>query len=249
MSKPLKAAILAAGAGTRMRTDGSDLPKVMRLANGVPLLGHVLRALNFIAPEDIILIVGYRRDMVTNAFPGYPAAVQKEQLGTGHAARAALELLDGYDGDLLLCCGDMPLLRRETYQALAEVHRAEGNACTILSGTASSPLPYGRILRDGDGAFAGIVEERDATPIQREIRELNSAVYVFDMRALRPALDALSPTNNQGEYYLTDAPLIIKAGGGKVGVCKRGLGSEILGVNTPEQLSEVERELRKREGL
>jgi len=246
MKKRLKAAVLAAGAGTRMRVDGSDLPKVMREANGVPLLGYVLRSLDFLAPEDIILIVGYRRELVTDAFSDYPAAVQAEQLGTGHAVRMAMDTLPEFDGYLLVCYGDMPLLRRETYLALIETHRAEKNACTILSGTTPLSLPYGRVLRDENNDFCGVVEDRDATPRQREIKELNAGVYVFDVSALRPALSALRPLNSQGEYYLTDAPLLIRERGGKIGVCKRDLGSEILGVNTPEQLAEVERELRAR---
>lgn len=244
--KPFKAAVLAAGAGKRMRADGDDLPKVMRLANGVPLLGYVLRALDFLPAADILLVLGYGRETVRAAFPGYPFAVQAEQLGTGHAARTALEALPNFSGDLLICSGDMPLLRRETYLALIAAHRESGDACTVLSGTTSSPLPYGRVLRDESGAFVGIVEEKDATEEELAIRELNAGVYVFDSGALGAALGALRRDNAQGEYYLTDAPALIRASGGKVGVCKRELGSEILGVNTPDQLREVERELKDR---
>ncbi|MCL2343925.1 MAG: NTP transferase domain-containing protein, partial [Firmicutes bacterium] len=166
-NRPLKAVILAAGAGKRMRADGSELPKVMRLANGVPLLGYVLCALDFIPAEDTILIVGYRREAVCAAFPRYPTALQTEQLGTGHAAQIAMAALPEFDGDLLICCGDMPLMRRETYLALTETHQTEKNACTLLSGATPYALPYGRVLRDENGVFTGIVEEKDATERQR----------------------------------------------------------------------------------
>ncbi len=241
MEKKLKAIILAAGKGKRLQTEGVDAPKVMRLANGKPLLGHVLFQLSFLRAEDIVLVVGYKKEQVLAAFPDYPWAVQAEQLGTGHAAQCGLSLLDGYEGDILVCAGDMPLLRRETYEALAEEHRRAGNDCTILTGTADIPSKgFGRVLRNGEGRFVTIVEDRDCTAEQAAITELNSATYVFDAAALRAALGRIRNDNNQGEYYLTDAPAILMAMGKKVGVCCRHLGMEIIGVNTPEQLSQVE---------
>jgi bifunctional N-acetylglucosamine-1-phosphate-uridyltransferase/glucosamine-1-phosphate-acetyltransferase GlmU-like protein len=140
----------------------------------------------------------------------------------------------------------MPLLRRETYLALVEAHEGSGNACTLLTGSSDLPLPYGRILRDESGSFLGVVEEKDATPPQRELTELNSGVYVFSAPALKAVLSELRADNAQGEYYLTDAPLLLKQRGLKVGVCQRELGSEILGVNTPEQLSLVEKLIGER---
>lgn len=237
---PIKAAVLAAGKGTRMHTEGCDLPKVLRQAKGRPLLAWVLDALNFIPPQDTVLVVGYQREKVLSAFPDYASAVQEQQLGTGHAVMAAFEALGDYAGDLLVCCGDMPLLRRETYLALCARHRETGAACTVLSGTTDIPLPYGRILRDASGAFRGMVEDRDCTPEQKAIRELNSGVYVFDAAALREVLGQLRQDNAQGEYYLTDAPLLMQRQGRLVEVCQRELGMEILGVNTPQQLAEVE---------
>lgn len=241
----LKAVILAAGKGTRLQTEGSDLPKVMRLAAGRPLLAHVLAALDFIPAQDCVIVVGYQKEAVTAAFPAYVFAEQTEQLGTGHAVMAAFTALEDFDGDLLVCCGDMPLIRRETYLALLDEHRAAGNACTILTGTSSLALSYGRILRDADGAFCGMVEDRDASPEQKEIRELNSGVYIFDAAALRGVLSALKSDNAQGEYYLTDAPLLLKQRGLGVGVCFRELGYEIIGVNTPDQLRQTEELLLK----
>jgi UDP-N-acetylglucosamine diphosphorylase/glucosamine-1-phosphate N-acetyltransferase len=241
MSKPVKAIVLAAGRGTRLRTAGSDIPKVMRLAGGRPLLYHVLHALSFLPPEDIVIVVGYKKEQVMSVFPGYAFAEQKEQLGTGHAVLSAGERLAGYPGDLLICCGDMPLLRRETFEALLEEHRSSGSVCTILSGTSDEPLPYGRVIRDGQGGFAAIVEEKDCTPEQRAVRELNSGVYLFDAEALFAVLGGLGRSNAQGEYYLTDAPGLLRKKGLPVGICRRPLGAEMIGVNTPEQLHEVER--------
>lgn len=239
MDKKLKAVVLAAGKGTRLQTEGVEIPKVMRLAAERPLLRWVCDALDFIPEKDIVLVVGFLREQVMEAFPNCSFAVQEQQLGTGHAVACAMDALQGYEGDILVCCGDMPLLKRDTYLSLVERHRADGNACTLLTGTAEEDLPYGRIVRDADGSFAAIVEEKDCTPEQREIRELNSGVYLFDAGALRDTLGKLRTDNAQGEYYLTDVPALLKAAGEKVGVCCRELGSEILGVNTPEQLALV----------
>ncbi len=239
-NKPLKAIVLAAGKGTRMRTDGCDLPKVMRLANGKPLLHYVLSALDFIAPSDTIVVVGYKKEYVMDAFSEYTFAVQDQQLGTGHAVQCAFDTLSDFDGDVLICCGDMPLIKESTYKALVETHRASNNACTMLTGTASADLPYGRVLRDENGNFLHIVEQKDCTPEQLLIKELNAGVYVFDAASLRDALHQLKNNNASGEYYLTDAPAHIRAAGKTLGICKLSLGNEIIGVNTPDQLAEVE---------
>lgn len=243
--KQLKAVILAAGKGTRLQTEGNTLPKVMRVAAGKPLLAHVLSALGFIEPKDCVIVVGYKKESVIEAFPGYGFAEQTEQLGTGHAVMAAFTELSDYDGELLICCGDMPLIKRETYKALVDAHMASQNACTILSGTSSESLPYGRILRDENGEFLGMVEDKDASGEQKKITELNSGVYVFNAKKLRSVLSELKSDNSQGEYYLTDAPLLLKNKGFAVGICKRDLGFEIIGVNTPEQLRQTEELLLK----
>jgi len=241
----MKAVVLAAGKGTRLQTEGNTLPKVMRLAAGKPLLAHVLTALDFIAPHDCIIVVGYQKERIMDAFPGYTFAEQEEQLGTGHAVMAAFVELEGFEGSLFVCCGDMPLIKRETYLALIEAHNVSDNTCTILSGTSDLDLPYGRILRDESGNFCGMVEDKDATAEQKNIKELNSGVYVFDARALRDVLSELKSDNAQGEYYLTDAPVLLKKHGHKIGVCYRDLGYEIIGVNTPEQLRQTEELLLK----
>ncbi len=247
MDHKMKALVLAAGKGTRLQTEGCDLPKVMRLANGKPLLEYVLEALSFIGREDTILVVGYKKEDVLTRYAAYPFAVQSEQLGTGHAVLSAEDKLHGFDGSVLVCCGDMPLLARRTYEALVEDHFNDRNACTILTGTSEVRLPYGRIVRDELGHFVKLVEEKDCTPEQLEIRELNSGVYMFEISKLLPALSKLKNNNAQGEYYLTDVPAILRGEGERVGICMRELGSEIIGVNTAGQLAQAEELLRARQ--
>lgn len=237
--KPIKAIVLAAGKGTRLQTEGCAIPKVMRLAAGRPLLAYVKDALDFIPAAHIVLVVGYLREQVMDAFPDCAFAIQEQQLGTGHAVASAQAELEHFDGDVLVCCGDMPLIRRETYLALVDQHAQQGNCCTLLSGTSDSDLPYGRIVRGDDAQFTAIVEQRDCTPEQLQIRELNSGVYMFRAQALLEMLGRLRADNAQGEYYLTDVPALMRQAGLKVGVCCRELGNEILGVNTPEQLELV----------
>jgi len=240
----MKAVVLAAGKGTRLRTEGCDLPKVMREALGKPLLHYVLNALSFINKEDIIIVVGYQKEKVTEYFSEYPFAEQTQQLGTGHAVMSAADSLEGYDGAVLVCCGDMPIIKKETYMALAETHFKEGNDCTMLTGTSDEKLPYGRVIRDLNDKFLKIVEEKDCTEEEKAITELNSGVYIFNAKKLLPALKELKNNNSQGEYYLTDVPYVLQANGDKIGICKRELGSEIIGVNTPEQLMQVEELLK-----
>ena len=249
MKNGIKAVVLAAGKGTRLRTEGGDLPKVLRQAAGRPLLGYVLEELSFLEKEDVVLVVGYEREKVLAAYPEYPHAVQEPQQGTGHAVQCAREALAGFDGSGLVCYGDMPLMRRATYESLIETHKREGNDCTLLSAVSDEELPYGRIVRKSDGSFSHIVEDKDCTPEEKAIRELNVGVYVFESRPLWEAIDQLRPNNAQGEYYLTDAPAYILSRGGRVGACPTCTAEEMLGVNTVEQLAQVEELVRRREGL
>lgn len=245
MSDRVKALVLCAGKGKRLETEGVDLPKVMRLANGKPLLHYVLSALDFLPVKDVILVVGYRKDHVLSTYPDYPHALQAQQLGTGHAVKCAQEVLKGFDGHILVCCGDMPLMKRSTYQALVATHLKEGNLCTLLSGRADQPLPYGRIIRDSQGRFLRIVEHKDATEAERAVTELNAGIYLFQAQPLWEALTHLKSDNVQSEYYLTDVPGYLLTQGGQVGVCDACTPQEMLGVNTIEQLAQVETILRK----
>ncbi len=241
----IKAVVLAAGKGTRLQTEGVTLPKVMRSAAGCPLIKYVLDALSFLPREDVVLVVGYRKEAVTAALPDYLSVEQTEQLGTGHAVLSAAPALQGFDGGVLVCCGDMPLMKKSTYESLVETHVREGNVCTLLSGVSEQALPYGRVIRDSAGRFARIVEDKDCTPEEKAVRELNAGVYVFEAGALLSALGRLRQDNAQGEYYLTDVPALLLADGGKVGVCDTCTPVEMLGVNTPDQLRQVEEEILK----
>jgi len=240
----IKAVVLAAGKGTRLHTDDADIPKVMREANGKPLLWYVLDALAFIDPNDIILVVGYKKESITESFKGYPFAVQSEQLGTGHAVMAASDELVDHTGALLICYGDMPAIKREVYRQLLKTHYEEGNDCTLLTGESSLQMAFGRIKRDDSGNFLRVIEEKDCTPQQLEITELNTGVYVFDTPKLMRALKELKNDNAQGEYYVTDVPAIMCGHGAKIGILKRDLGDDIIGVNTLEHLELVEKILR-----
>ena len=241
----LKALILAAGKGTRLRTEGIDLPKVMRLADGEPLLHYVLSSLSFLPPEDIILVVGWKKEAVLSAFPQYAHAVQEQLNGTGGAVQYAVPLLKDFDGHLIICCGDTPLMSRATFQALARTHLEEGNACTMLSARLPEGGSYGRVLREADGTFQRIVEARDCTPEQAAVTEVNTGTYVFHVPALLSVLNQLNQDNAQGELYLTDVPALLKARGLRVGLCDTCSPDEMLGVNTVEQLHQVEDLLRR----
>ncbi len=243
----LKVIVLAAGKGTRMRTDGSDAPKVMRLALGRPLLDYVLSSLPIENLSDAVVVVGYMKELVMEAFPECTFAVQDKQLGTGHAVMCAESALKGFDGDVLVCCGDTPLVKKETYKAIYEQHIKSGAHCTMLSGTSKEPLKgYGRVKRNPDGSFDKIVEERDCTPEEFNIREYNSGIFIFKAEYLFSSLKELKTDNAQGEYYLTDVPDIMKRKGLTVDICSREMGDELIGVNTPEQLKQVEEILSKR---
>ena len=236
----MKAVVLAAGKGTRLISSDNDAPKVMRTACGKPLLWYVLDAISFLDKKDIVLVVGYKKEMVTDYFDGYVYAEQTEQLGTGHAVMAAESALRGFEGAILVCYGDMPLIKQETYEAFVHYHFDRDNDCTILTGESANDLPYGRILRDDKGEFDRVVEARDCTPEQLMITELNSGVCIFRSALLFEALKNLNTDNTQKEYYLTDVPAIMRSGGARIGLCKRDLGDEIIGVNTIEQLAIVE---------
>lgn len=235
----MKAVILAAGKGKRLHSEQFSAPKVLREANGKPLLRYVVNNLSFIPDKkDIIIVAGYKKEMVFNAFnEGYTFAVQDEQLGTGHAVNCAREALKDYDGPVLVCYGDMPLFKKETYENLVKIHEEAGNDCTILTGVSNRGLAYGRIIRDENGSFKGVVEDRDCTPEQKKINELNVGIYVFDSKKLFSCLGELKNSNAQGEYYLTDVPTIMMSKGYKIGTYTTHDDTEILGVNTPEELA------------
>ena len=241
MNNNIKAVVLAAGKGTRLHSEKYNLPKVMRLAAGRPLLSWVLDELEFLPKENIVLVTGYMHEKVEEAFASYPFALQEPQLGTGHAVMCAREYLEGFDGSVLVCYGDMPLIPGYVYRELLEHHEKNNCLCTILAGISNMDLPYGRIVRDEKGGFIKIVEDRDCNEQEKLIRELNLGICVFHGPTLLKELDNLTCSNSQSEYYLTDIPEMIRKNGGKIDVFSAELGQRIIGVNTQEQLDMVER--------
>lgn len=239
------AVILAAGKGTRLGSEAEQLPKVMRLANGKALLEHVLDALP-VEKENITIVVGFMKDKVMEAFPGYVYAEQKEQRGTGHAVMSAADEIKKVKGTLIVAAGDMPLVTKETYEALAKQHESSGAACTILAGSLDDAGSYGRIVRK-DGRFADIREAKDCTAEELAIKEVNSSIYAFDAEKLLETLPEITTENAQGEYYLTDVPAIMLKKGYTVEICVRNMSDEIMGVNTKEDLARVEKILKDRE--
>ncbi len=234
------ALVLAAGQGTRMK---SDLAKVLHPMAGRPLLAHVLDALDALGLDRVLVVVGHQRERVMELFAdrGLEWVIQAEQRGTGHAVMMAAPALAGFAGTLLVVCGDTPLLGAPTLEALLAQHAGSGAAVTVLSMRLPEPRGYGRIVRDAAGALSAIVEERDTTPAQRALDEVNSGNYAFDYPALAGVLSSLGSHNAQREYYLTDTVGLLRARGrGTEARCAPDY-RELLGVNTPEQLAEAER--------
>ena len=244
--------VLAAGAGTRMR---SDTPKVLHTLGGRSMLSHALHAVAKVAPQHLVAVLGKDRERIAPVVGELAdhlgrridVAVQEEQLGTGHAALCGLSALpDDFDGTVVITAGDIPLLDADTLAELIAAHRAASAAVTVLTTTVPDARGYGRILRTQDGEVIAIVEEADATPQQRAIREINAGVYAFDIGALRAALSRLSSNNAQHELYLTDAISIVRADGRSV----RGKNIEdptlVAGVNDRVQLSDLAAELNRR---
>lgn len=252
MTGPLSTLILAAGEGTRMR---SRTPKVLHPIAGRPLVEHAVRAAAGLDPEHLTVVVGHGReavgehlDLVGKALGRQvTTAVQEQQNGTGHAVSCALATLpSGLTGTVLVSYGDVPLLDTPTLASLLAEHTGSGNAVTVLTAVVAEPTGYGRILRDSEGAITGIVEQKDGTPEQLEITEINSGVYAFDAAVLADGLSRLSTDNAQGELYLTDVLGIARGDGGKVGALVVDDPWLTEGVNDRVQLSVLGAELNRR---
>jgi bifunctional UDP-N-acetylglucosamine pyrophosphorylase/glucosamine-1-phosphate N-acetyltransferase len=235
--------ILAAGKGTRMK---SARPKVLHCASDLPLIEHVLRAADSLNPATTVVIVGHMAGAVRQALgkrPGLRFALQEPQLGTGHALLQAEPHLAGARGTLVLLSADVPLLRRATLRGLIAAHQERGAVATVLTARVDRPHGYGRIVRE-HGAIAAIVEEKDATSAEREIHEINSGIYAFDVAPLFGALKTIGSTNAQAEYYLPDLVRIYRARGLAVETFSLDDPREILGVNSRKELAEVTATLR-----
>lgn len=242
--RPLACVILAAGQGTRMK---SRLPKPLHEVCGRPMINHVIDTIKQLQAERTVVVVGVGADRLVKAI-GEQAIVceQPEQLGTGHAAMCARPGLEGFQGDVLITYADIPLVTADTLRRLVEQHRGENAAATILTTELDDPTGYGRIVRDTTGAVVAIVEHRDATEEQRAIREINTGIYVFEVEALLNALSRLTPDNDQGEYYLTDAIALLAADNLPIRALVTDDSDEVMGINTRVQLAQAERIMRDR---
>jgi bifunctional UDP-N-acetylglucosamine pyrophosphorylase/glucosamine-1-phosphate N-acetyltransferase len=239
--------ILAAGEGKRMKSSRS---KLLHEIAGHSMLSYAVTAATTIQPEHIVVVVGHLREQVeahlAEIAPHVLTAVQEEQLGTGHAVQVALGQLADLTGDVMVTMGDVPMLTGETLAALLLEHRTQQAAATVLTAQVPDPTGYGRILRDAEGTVTGIVEHRDADDTQREITEINSGIYVFDVAALRSALTELVPANDQGELYLTDVLSVVRDAGKPIGAYFIDDVWQTEGVNDRIQLSQMNAELNRR---
>jgi bifunctional UDP-N-acetylglucosamine pyrophosphorylase/glucosamine-1-phosphate N-acetyltransferase len=228
----------------------SNRAKVLHELGGRPLIAHVVRTAQLLGPKTILVVVGHQAEEVEKAVLAEVGelgsfAVQAQQRGTGDAVESARQQLENSDSLVLLLSGDVPLIRAETLQKLIEHHRATSAVCTILGVRLENPTGYGRIIRDEQGGFAKIVEQKDASEDERKVREINSGIYCFESKDLFAALKRVEPKNQQGEYYLTDVAEILKSGGGKVEVFSHTDPREVSGINTRADLAEFENLLRR----
>lgn len=231
----------------------SQKAKVLHELGGHPLIAHVTRKAHALDHEKIYVVVGHqaadveaavRRELAsdTNAAA---FVTQKQQRGTGDAVMSAAEALKDSNSNLLVLSGDVPLVRVETLQEFVDYHRANGAACSILSVTRENPTGYGRMVRDASEGFARIVEQKDATSEEKLIHEINSGIYCFETTKLFSALNEVKPANQQGEYYLTDVPAILAAGGERITIYLHQDAREVSGINTRADLAEFENLLRR----
>lgn len=250
--RPLDILILAAGLGTRMR---SNLAKVLHRLDDRPLINHVCRTATALAPRKIFVVIGNQGEDVKKAVLNETDEAhaefvwQEKQLGTGDAVNAARPFLENEDSTLLILSGDVPMIRHETLAALVQLHhshRGKGAACTILTVKLNDPTGYGRIVRDEGGLFQKIVEQKDADEQQAEIREINAGIYCFDTKKLFAALSKVQNNNAQGEYYLTDVPELLRETGEDIAIYQHRDPQEIEGVNNRAQLADLERQICRR---
>lgn len=240
----INAVILAAGEGTRMK---SNNPKVSHKVCGKPMVQHVIDSAISAGIDDIIVVVGYKAEMVKECIKtDVKYALQEKQLGTGHAVMCALDFIKDNDGLTLILCGDVPLISEFTLSSLISYHNSNGLSGTILTADFDDPSGYGRIVRDKSGNVEKIVEHKDASDTERKINEINSGMYCFNTQKLIKALKNVKNNNAQGEYYLTDVIGILKGMGLKLGAYKVLDNTEIMGINSRIQLYEAENVMRSR---
>lgn len=241
---------MAAGLGTRMK---SNRAKVLHKLNGRPLISHACQTALELNPRKLVVIVGHQADEVRAAVEEEFAhdrdriafVHQREQRGTGDAVIAAENELQGDNRTVMVLSGDVPLIRSATLTKLMDAHRESNAACTLLSVRLENPTGYGRVVRDAGGNFEKIVEQKDASEDERQIREINAGIYCFESTRLNDALKRIKPNNAQAEYYLTDVPAILKSDGDRVSIYLHHDAREVSGINTRADLAEFENLLRR----
>lgn len=244
------AIVLAAGKGTRMK---SDLPKVLVPVAGRPMIRYVIDGLRAAGVRRIVVVIGYKSDLVRQELTDesdIDFALQEEQLGTGHAVMMCRQQIEdhaaaGGNAPVVIVTGDSPMLQASSVQTLLEDFSALKPACLLGTAHRDDPTGLGRIVRDADGAFTGIVEHKDCTPEQLEVTEVNMSTYVFDAAELLESLDRLTTDNAQGEYYITDAPGLLLAEDKEVRALAALQPCESLSINTTDDLAVVEAEMDK----
>ncbi len=243
--RPLGCIVLAAGEGLRMK---SDIPKPLHIIGGRSLLDHVLTTLLELQPRQLTVVVGVGRRQVSAAIPTdkVQIAVQESQCGTGHAADCARELYEGFDGDVLITCADIPLVRVETLQRLISEHRRLEATATMLTTIMPDASGYGRVVRDDDGLVRQVVEHKDADDTTRSIKEINTGIFCFRARDLFNALAHLENDNLQGEYYLPDTLAYLRQQGLRVAAVVAADHDEVMGINNRVQLATAEKICRDR---
>lgn len=246
-----KAVILAAGKGTRLK---SDLPKVLHPLFGKPLLIRVLDTLSQLNAQEACVIIGHGREPVNETLSAYHATypvrtvVQEPQLGTGHAllqVRQKLSAWQAFDGDVLILSGDVPLLEAQTLQTMLQAHQTEGNDLTVLVAIMENPFGYGRVITEGK-AVTRIVEQKDATETEKQVKSVNTGIYCLNWQKISPLLEQLSSDNAQGEFYLTDVIALAVQAGYRVGLAHLDDPNEVLGVNSRIDLATCHEVLNRR---
>lgn len=244
-SSGLSVVILAAGKGTRMK---SEKAKVLHQAFYAPMLHHVLRAVKPLQPDSTIVIIGHQREEVERSLSGFDVTpcLQEKQLGTGHAVLCAEPILAAQRKVVMILCGDTPLIQSETLIQMYRMHLSHGGPITIMTTVVDNPANYGRIVSDDAGHVQAIIEEKDATPEQRKIREINAGIYCVDSEFLFTSLKRVDRNNSQGEMYLTDIVSISVAMNAPVAKCVTSHPQDVLGVNSRIELAEAHRQLQIR---
>jgi bifunctional UDP-N-acetylglucosamine pyrophosphorylase/glucosamine-1-phosphate N-acetyltransferase len=234
------AVILAAGKGKRMK---SDLPKVLQKLGGKPMVEYVVETAQKVGVKRIILVVGHKRENTQEFLKHLDVefVIQEEQLGTGHAVLQTKDHLSNFDGDVLILCGDMPLLKSKTVRKLVEEHRTKKAVATVLTAILDDPSGYGRIIRDEKGMVQKIVEEGDASADEKKVREINTGTFCFDSKSLFSVLTEITPDNKQKEYYLTDALKLLRKKNLPIWAVVAPDPQEGLGINSQEELEKVEK--------